>query len=76
LVAAVVAAKAAKAEEAATVARQKAAAVATDSKIRQMHQKTVRLLSIKQRVQNGEKTVETDEERMKRFKEGLEQSLW
>jgi hypothetical protein len=79
LVAAVVAAeaaKAAKAEEAAAVARQKTAAVVTDSKIRQTQQKTVRLLSIKQRVRNGEKTVETDEERMERFKEGLEQSLW
>ena len=76
LVAAVVAAEAAKAEEAAAVARQKTAAVVTDSKIRQTQQKTVRLLSIKQRVRNGEKTVETDEERMERFKEGLEQSLW
>ena len=76
LVAAVVAAEAAKAEEAAAVARQKTATVATDSKIRQTQQKTVRLLSIKQRVRNGEKTVEMDEERMERFKEGLEQSLW
>ena len=67
LVAAVVAAEAGKAT---TIARQKAAVVAADSKIRQVQQKTVRLLSMTQRVHNGGKTMETDE------KEGIEQSLW